>query len=88
MYNYQEQRSYIFTEDGQIEFLKIRDKVKDLLRKFGAVTMEKILHGFTGTNWHHMACVDRLVELGEIKEVDQKKDYVPGQYRIFTNNEQ
>lgn len=86
MYNYQKERPYIFTENGQVEFLIIRDKIKDLLCKSGAVTMEKILYGLTGTNWHHMACVDRLVELGEIKEVNQNKNYILGQYRIFTNN--
>jgi hypothetical protein len=35
----------------------------------------------TGCTWFMMACVDRLVELGEIKEV--LRDNIAGQYRIF-----
>lgn len=36
-----------------------------------------------GESWVRMAMVDRLVELGEIREVKQE-GYVAGQRRIFT----
>ena len=69
MYNYQNEKSKIFTEDGQVIFLKIRDKTQQLLKQSGAVMMSNILNGITGDSWLHLACVDRLVELGEIKEI-------------------
>lgn len=81
MYNYQNEKSKIFTEDGQVVFLKIRDKTQQLLKQSGAVMMSNILNGITGDSWLHLACVDRLVELGEIKEITN--DSVAGQYRVF-----
>lgn len=39
MYNYQEQRPFVFTEEGQKTFLKIRDKVDALSKVAGAFTM-------------------------------------------------
>lgn len=81
MYNYQNEKSKIFTEDGQVVFLKIRDKTQQLLKQSGAVMMSNILNGITGDSWLHLACVDRLVELGEIKEITNIG--VAGQHRVF-----
>lgn len=83
MYSYQAEKSKIFTEDGQETFLKIRDKVHKLLKLSGAVMMENVVHGLTGSNWLHIACVDRLVELKEIREVT--KIGVAGQHRVFVS---
>jgi hypothetical protein len=41
--------------------------------------MEKVLTG--GDSWELMACVDRLIELGEISEIERGD--CPGQYRVF-----
>lgn len=82
MYNYQTQRANLFTESGQVMFLKIRDKVHQLLQTAGAFRMDKAISGCTGEGWNMLACVDRLIELGEIKEVT--KGDVAGQDRIFT----
>jgi hypothetical protein len=81
MYNYQTEKSKIFTEDGQEMFLKIRDKVQHLLKQSGAVMMQNAISGVTGDSWMMLACVDRLVELKEIREVT--KENVAGQYRVF-----
>jgi len=81
MYNYQTERAKIFTEEGQETFLKIRDKVKLLLKQSGAVMLQNAISGVTGDSWMHLACVDRLVELGEIREIT--KDNVAGQHRVF-----
>jgi len=81
MYNYQTEKSKIFTEDGQETFLKIRDKVQHLLKQSGAVMMQNAINGVTGDSWLHMACVDRLVELKEIREITQEN--VAGQHRVF-----
>jgi hypothetical protein len=42
---------------------------------------EAILNAGGGDSWTMLACVDRLVELGEIREIVQAD--VPGQYRVF-----
>jgi hypothetical protein len=81
MYNYQTERSEIFTESGQIAFLKIRDNVHKLLNQSGAVTMGKAISIATGNSWMLMACVDRLIELNEIREVTPNG--VAGQHRVF-----
>jgi 23S rRNA G2069 N7-methylase RlmK/C1962 C5-methylase RlmI len=81
MYNYQTEKSEIFTEDGQKTFLKIRDKVQQLLKQSGAVMMQNAISGVTGDSWLHLACVDRLVELKEIQEIT--KENVAGQHRVF-----
>ncbi len=80
MYNYYEQRPKIFTEEGQIDFLKTRDKVRELLKVAGAFSITHVM--VSGDGWLAMAYVDRLVELGEIKELTPKD--VMGQHRVFT----
>jgi hypothetical protein len=82
-YEYAGYRPYIFTEDGQVTFLKIRDTAERLLKEAGAVRCLELISGVTGDSWYMLACVDRLVELGEIREVEQV-GRVMGQYRIFT----
>ena len=83
MYVFEIQKQNIFTEEGQRLFLSIRDKAKALLLTAGAFTMGRVISGFTGDSWDMLACVDRLVELGEIKEITEKH-LVSGQNRIFT----
>lgn len=82
-YDYKERKHIVFTEEGQVMFLKIRDTVFDLLKMSGAVRMDKIMSapGLTGETWDMLACVDRLIELGEIREITVD---AMGQYRIFT----
>ena len=84
MYNYEEQKQKIFTENGQEMFLKIRDKVQLLLKQSGAFMLEKAISGVTGDSWVMLACIDRLVELKEIKEITDKQN-VAGQHRVFVS---
>ncbi len=72
-YRYAAQRAEIFTEAGQVLFLKIRDTAKRLLAISGAVQAEKLWDGCAGDSWTMLACVDRLEELGEIRRVDNGK---------------
>lgn len=81
MYNYNEQKSELFTDEGQRSFLRIRDRVRELLKLSGAVRMQEALTG-TGSNWTLIACVDRMVELGELREINQV-ERPAGQYRVF-----
>lgn len=81
MYNYEAEKPKLFTEDGQVTFLKIRDEVVRLIKISGAVRMQEAIKGVCGDSWLMLACVDRLVELGELTEITSSE--VAGQYRIF-----
>ena len=83
MYNYATERPFVFTEEGQVKFLEIRDRAKKLLSDAGAFNQESVTSGTGGDSWSIMACVDRLVELGEIVEVSRGE--VAGQYRVFVS---
>ena len=82
MYNYQEQKKYLFTEEGQVVFLKVRDKVKELLEIAGAVQIINVINNMSGDGWLFLACFDRLLELKEITEIKNTRNSA-AQYRIF-----
>lgn len=86
MNNYKEIKPKLFTEDGVNLFIGIRDGTKSLLSKSGAVTMGQAMSSGKGggDSWMMMACVDRMVELGEIREINQGRD-VAGQNRVFVS---
>ncbi len=81
-YNYATQKPNIFTEDGQTMFLKIRDTTKALIAKAGVARSDKMMAGCSGDSWNMLACVDRLVELGEIHEIPNTMSGA-GQHRVF-----
>jgi len=84
-YDYVCCRSWLFTDEGQRVFLKARDHAKELLKKAGAFKMGSAMAGFSaGDTDHAMACIDRMVELGEIVELPRE---CWGQYRVFTTAE-
>jgi hypothetical protein len=80
-YNYAEMKSGLFTEQGQVRFLKVRDKAHELLALSGAVRMDKLFVN-SGDSWEQLAYVDRLVELAELREVTPDGG-VAGQDRVF-----
>lgn len=82
MYQYKEMKSNLFSDEGQRMFLRVRDFVQDALRKAGAVRMQEAMSAAGGgDSFVMLACVDRLVELGEIKEVTDGD--VAAQHRVF-----
>ena len=80
-YSYEANKAGIFTESGQRMFLAVRDKAKELLAASEAVTSGKLMVG-TGDTWSMLACIDRLVELGELVEIPNPISGA-GQHRIF-----
>ncbi len=84
MYKYSEQKPNILTDEGQRLFLAIRDNTKKLLRVSGAARSQEMTTGNSGSSWDFLACVDRMVELGEIREITPEN--TPGQLRVFVNN--
>lgn len=81
-YNYATERGWVFSEDGQVTFLKIRDAAKKFIDQAGAVTSGKLLGVSSGDAWHMLACIDRLVELKELIEIPNPISQA-GQHRIF-----
>jgi len=82
-YSYEKYRASVFTDEGQRMFLRIRDFIHGQLREGGAVRVAEIIRNAgAGDSWTMLACVDRMVELGEIREVTANDDVV-GQHRVF-----
>jgi hypothetical protein len=82
MYRYEELRPTVLTDAGQRRFLRVRDFVHKTLATAGAVRMQEAMSAATGgDSWEQIACVDRMVELGEIREIPQTS--VCGQHRVF-----
>jgi hypothetical protein len=82
MYKYEEEKKNLFTEGGMEMFIKIRDNVQQCLKKSGAVTAEKAMSTVTGSSWTMLACLDKMVEMGELREITRLGE-VAGQHRIF-----
>lgn len=86
-YNYKVQKASLFTEDGQVMFLKVRDAAHKHIKEAGAVRMDKLIAAAgSGDVWDMLACADRLIELGEMFEIPNPKSSA-GQYRLFSNFE-
>ena len=83
-YIYTAEREKLFTDEGQRLFLGIRDNVQSMLQVSGAVRMGEVLTlpaGYGAAEvWTMMACVDRMVELGELRELPTDGC---GQDRVF-----
>ena len=82
-YDYTNERNFVFTEAGMKMFIACRDNVRELLAKSGAVREQEIHRGLSGDSWRMLACVDYLVERGEIKRV---YDLGPRQHNVYVSN--
>ncbi len=83
-YSYQTEKQKILTDEGQRIFLTVRDHVKMTLELSGAITLGKAIDvriSGPADSWTLMACVDRMVELGEIIEVGSHGGWA--QHRVF-----
>ena len=83
LYDYQTKQPFVFTEEGQKMLFSMSDKADAAIAAAGAVRMDKLMDGLCGSSWAMLACADRLVELGRLREINQV-GYVPAQHRIFT----
>lgn len=84
MYDYEKEKPYLFTDDGQRMFLKVRDTASNLCALAGACSVSQATRGLSGSSWRMLACVDRLVELGEFRYVNTdyvKQDHVLIKFR-------
>lgn len=84
-YNYQTERPRLFTEEGQILFLDVRDRVAELLKASGAFRFSHVNPKSGGyDSWALIACIDRLVELGEIEQLPRQ---CWQQFSVYTSPE-
>lgn len=81
-YAYEQEKPKLLTDEGQRLFLRFRDRAQLLLKASGAARAHELMAGFTGDSWVLFACIDRLVELGELRLIEQA-DHVAGQARIY-----
>lgn len=80
-YSYQTTKERLFTDQGQRTFLKVRDYINKIIAASGAIRMQEVFHSAGGDSDVLMACVDRMVELGELYEI--KYEHPSAQYRVF-----
>lgn len=81
-YDYTVERPKLFTEEGQRALLAVADAADRLIAASGAVMMENLLRSGSSNDWMMIAAVDRLVELGRLREIVQPEG-TWGQYRVF-----
>jgi hypothetical protein len=82
-YSYQIERPWLFTEDGQVALMKVRDHIQAILKKSGAIMMGNCWPSglAVADSWKMLALVDRLVEIEDLREINYGS--CAGQHRIF-----
>ncbi len=86
-YDYEKEKQATFTEAGQRLFLSIRDRVKLGLKRDGAIMMAAATEKQSGNSWEMLACVDRMVEIGELYELTYAHGRPQGQHRVFVHGD-
>lgn len=84
MYDYQKEKAKLFTDEGSRSFTRNRDTVLEAVGKTGAIRCAEAVQYFIrdgSDSWFKLACLDRMVELGDICEVPRGE--VAGQDRVF-----
>ncbi len=82
MYNYKDEKPKLLTDEGQKSVIKALKNAQRLLQSAGAFKAFSILENVNyDDTFVAMAILDRLVELGEIREVTSSN--VMGQDRVF-----
>lgn len=76
-------KNKIFTEEGQVKISCMHDHIQKLFKTSGAFNIHSAFKCNLSNTWLMMACIDRLVELGEIIEI--KQEGVAGQNRVFVS---
>ena len=86
MYNYHEEKKNLFTEDGMKTYIEIRDNFYKLLKQSGAVRLQEAIQPAIGSSFTMIACIDYMVEQGEIAEVTSANTFT--QHRVFVSKKE
>jgi hypothetical protein len=78
-YDYKIHRGLVFTEHGQCMFAQMQSNAAGIISISGAVKADKLMT--SGDTWLMLACMDRLIELGYLREVTGPNSR--GQDRVF-----
>lgn len=70
-YNYQAERSNLFTEEGAEILIAMRDKCRQMIKQSGAFVASRAMESVTGNGWVMLAALDYMVEKGELERVMQ-----------------
>jgi hypothetical protein len=81
-YSYETEKTKILTMEGQKLLQRIRAKAQTCLETAGCARMQEIIRDNVGDSWLMCACVDFMVEMGELEEIEQRRP-VRYQSRIF-----
>lgn len=81
MYKYDDMKAKLFSDEGQRKFLQVRDKINSIIPASGCIRLGEVMTNIGGDSWIIMACVDRMVELGELVEIKYENSIA--QKRIF-----
>lgn len=71
--NVERGREILRSDEGQIQFLKVRSHIAVLLNHSGAFTLGKLLYACR--DWDPlfvMACIEKVIGSGEIEEVERE----------------
>jgi hypothetical protein len=88
VYDYTTERKVIFTDAGLDAVMRVRDFVLRALELHGAVTAGRAMKEASGpiaNSWEMMACVDYLVERGEVRCVNEGP-HTAWQNRVLVSN--
>ena len=93
MYDYTTERPFVFTEEGVTMLLKARDVVNKLIAFSGAFQEQNVHSQLSGDSWHMLACIDYLVERGEIRRLNNgngdktpNQFHTPRQFHVYVAN--
>ena len=88
MYNYEQMKPELFTEQGNATLIAIRDEARRLLSEAGAFRASKAWRKARGDSWLMLAALDYLVERGDIREWNHPSGgQAMDQDRVFTHGE-
>jgi hypothetical protein len=79
-YDYSTEKSYTLTDEGQRRCFEILRTATKALAIAGCVRAQELMGGHSGDSFRIMACIDRLVEAGELREVPTEGAW---QHRVF-----
>ncbi len=80
-YRYEDLKSWILTDEGQRLCFRTLASAQALIKSAGACMSGKLIGADAPSTWHSLAAIDRLIEVGELREVTNSD--VAGQHRIF-----
>ena len=76
-YNYEVVKPELLTDKGQRLLLQVRDRAISFCDVSGAFTAVSVTNGIPGDQWLMMACIDRLIELGEFEYINPEESFFP-----------